>query len=58
MFCLIYKFIYFIFVCVGSLIGRGLSLVAASGLLIVVASLAVEQGSRRMGFSSCGTQAQ
>ena len=31
-----------------------LSLVAARGLLTVVASLVVEHGSRRAGFSSCG----
>ena len=37
---------------------RGLLFVAVRGLLIAVASLAVEHGSRRMGFSSCGTWAQ
>ena len=36
----------------------GLLFVAVRGLLIVVASLVVEQGSRRTGFSSCGTWAQ
>ena len=37
---------------------RGLLFVAVCGLLIVVASLVAEQGSRCTGFSSCGTQAQ
>ena len=32
--------------------------VVARGLLIAVASLVVEQGSRRTGFSSCGIWAQ
>ena len=37
---------------------RGLSLVAVHGLLVAVASLVEEQGSRHAGFSSCGTRAQ
>ena len=37
-----------------SCIERGLLFVVVPGLLIVVASLVVEQGSRRTGFSSCG----
>ena len=37
---------------------QGLLFFAVHGLLIAVASLVVEQGSRRMGFSSCGTRAQ
>ena len=60
---------YLFFGCVGSslLAARGLSLVASSrgfsllavcGLLIAVASLVAEQGSRRTDFSSCGTRAQ
>ena len=36
---------------------RGLLFVAVRGLLIVVVSLAVSTGSRRVGFSSCGTWA-
>ena len=36
---------------------RGLLFVAVRGLLIAVASLVVQStGSRRAGFSSCGTQ--
>ena len=60
-------FILFIFGCVGSVAARGLSLVAASGgfsslrcagfslrWLLLLRST----GSRRVGFSSCGTRAQ
>ena len=36
----------------------GLLFVAVQGLLIAVASLVAEHGSRHVGFSSCGTQAQ
>ena len=42
----------------GLVAARGLSLVAVRGLLIVVASLVAEHGSRHTGFSSCGTWAQ
>ena len=64
------KFIYlFIFVCLGSSLlstgflffscsEQGLLFVVVHKPLIVVASLVVEQGSRRTGFSSCGTWAQ
>ena len=41
-----------------SYVERGLLFVAVLGLLIAVASLVTEQGSRRVGFSSCGTYAQ
>ena len=37
---------------------RGLLFMAVHGLLIVVASLVAEQGSRHAGFSSCGMRAQ
>ena len=37
---------------------RGLLFVVVHGLLIAVASLVAEQGSRRAGFSSCSIQAQ
>ena len=37
---------------------RGLLFIAVRRLLIAVASLVVEQGSRRAGFSSCGTRDQ
>ena len=37
---------------------RGLLFVAVRGLLIAVASLVRSTGSRRVGFSSCGTWAQ
>ena len=37
---------------------RGLLFVVVRGLLIAVASLVEEHGSRRAGFSSCGTRAQ
>ena len=37
---------------------RGLFFVAVRGLLIAVASLVVEHGSRHMGFSSCSMWAQ
>ena len=36
---------------------RGLLFVAVRGLLMAVASLVVEQGSRHAGFSGCGAQA-
>ena len=66
----IYLFYLFIFGCIGSLLLRWLSLVAASGgcsslwctsfslwwLLLLQSHRIV--GSRRAGFSSCGTQAQ
>ena len=45
----------FIFGCAGSsLLHRALSSCSEQGLLIVVASLAAEHGSRHAGFSSCG----
>ena len=37
---------------------RGLLFVVVLGLLIAVASLVVSMGSRRVGFSSCGSRAQ
>ena len=59
------KFIYFIFAVLGlcccvrafsSCGKRGLFFVAVRGLLTAVASLVGSMGSRRMVFSSCGTQ--
>ena len=37
---------------------QGLLFVAVRGLLIVVASLVGSTGSRRVGYSSCGSRAQ
>ena len=62
-----YLFIYLFLAALGlccstqafsSCIEWGLLLVVVLGLLIAVASLVVEQGSRCTGFSSCGTRAQ
>ena len=39
-------------------VSRGYSPAVVCGLLIVVASLVAEDGSRHTGFNSCGTQAQ
>ena len=60
-------FFFFFFGCVGSLLLRGLSLVAVTGgyswlqctgFLLQWLLLLRSTGSRRAGFSSCGTQAQ
>ena len=39
-------------------VSRGYSPAVVCGLLIMVASLVAEDGSRHTGFNSCGTQAQ
>ena len=60
----IYLFIYFwlrwVFVAVRalSLVAEGATLCCSAGLLIAVASLVAEHGSRHVCFSSCGTWAQ
>ena len=66
LFIFIYLFIYFwlrwVFVAACGLFSsfseRGLLFVVVRGPLTAEASLAVEQEPRRMGFSSCGAQAQ
>ena len=62
----IYLFIYFLAAlglrccawAFSSCIEQGLLFVAVLWLLIVVATLVAGTGSRRVGFSSCGTRAQ
>ena len=56
----LFYFYLFIFGCVGSFFScreQGLLFVAVHGLLVVVASPVGSTGSRRLGFSSCGSRA-